>query len=743
MQRSMLRWGAFLLLGSAIPGYTATLNVTTTHDEANSRTSNAGTDKYPLSNGCSLREALQNIRDAGDSKAASFPECGNATAAGSNTINLAGAGGTISVNSEEKDPSDINGTNNVYNGSLPYIGAVATYGAVVIAGGALSCFGHPTANDGVIMFHETNDGDATFSAVSFSNCTASGAGIAITNNGTGDLTLAGVSFLNIRATNQSDGGCITHGSGNLTITGGSFTGCVTDNGGAVPGSGNGQGGAISIGSVSGTSFASISGVTFQGNIAGQNGGAIFLKNTDAISISASNFAGNIANGNTYDAGNAELGGGAIYASNTATGGNDGTGGLHASDFLIFNSSFLGNLAPSGTGGAILLAGGNLTYGSAAFDGNAILNGTLPGGIIASNFSGNIASGSWNGSGEPRAGSGGAIFARGNVAIIDSSFVGSNTSTNASGGAIAYHGNSSSFAPIAISNVTFNGNSAAVNGGAIANLANNGKMTLINDTLSGNTNGGGLYNANTTVADVNVSNTIFDSNVGGNCTGNPFTDVAGNLQYNPISGCAGIANTGDPKLAAAAPFGGVNALVFVMQPNSGSAASGAGDGTVCTASPIVNLDAALNSRPQGKLPGCDVGAFETDMAPDLTVTKTHADPFKQGNQGDYTITVTNAGNDSTSGLVTVTDTLPTGLSATAMAGTGWSCTLGTLTCTRSDELTAATSYQDITLTVDVLAGAPSPVTNSAVVSGGGEVNTANNSVNDPTTTPVTLQSFEVD
>lgn len=735
MQRFMTFCGVALLLCAALPANAATLTVTTNHDEANKRTTNSSGEHYPISKGCSLREALQDIADAGNGVAQSFPECGSADAGASNTIDLAGAGGTIVINSAEKDPSDINGSNTVYNSSLPYIGSAATYGAVTITTGAVSCFTDPQSNDGVIMFHEVAGGDATFSAMSFGNCTASGAGIAITNTGTGDLTLDGVTFTNIRATNQGDGGCIAHGSGSLTILGGSFTACVTDDGNMIPGGGNGQGGAISIGAVGGSSFVSISGVTFQGNIAGQNGGAIYLHNTDAISISASNFAANIANGNTHDASNAELGGGAIFASNTATGSNDGSGGLHASDFLIFNTSFVGNLAPNGTGGAILQSGGNLTYGSASFDGNAILTNKVPGGIIASNFSANIASGTWDGMPvDPRAGSGGAIFARGNIAIIDSSFVGANTSTNASGGAIAFYDKTAGFSPIAISNVTFNGNSAALRGGAVANLIDNGRMTLINNTMSGDSagvGGGELYNASSAVGDVNIANTIFDSGTGGNCAGGAFTDVAGNLQHNPASGCASIANSGDPALAGATPFGGANALVFVMKLNPGSAASGAGDAAICAASPIVNLDAVLNSRPQGKST-CDAGAFETDGIADLSITKSHADPFKQGDSGDtYTITVTNSGNDSASGMVSVVDALPAGLTATGIAGIGWSCTLGTLTCTRSDALAASSSYAPITLTVDVSSIAPATVTNTATVSGGGEANTANNSVDDPT------------
>lgn len=120
------------------------------------------------------------------------------------------------------------------------------------------------------------------------------------------------------------------------------------------------------------------------------------------------------------------------------------------------------------------------------------------------------------------------------------------------------------------------------------------------------------------------------------------------------------------------------------------------------------------------------------ASDMTVASSHAGNFFQGQNGAaYTLTVSNAGPGSTLGTVTVVDTLPSGLTGTAIAGTGWSCTLGTLTCTRSDVLPASGSYPGITLTVNVAPNASASLTNSASVSGGGELNTANNSASDPT------------
>ena len=120
-------------------------------------------------------------------------------------------------------------------------------------------------------------------------------------------------------------------------------------------------------------------------------------------------------------------------------------------------------------------------------------------------------------------------------------------------------------------------------------------------------------------------------------------------------------------------------------------------------------------------------------PDLTIAKSHSGNFTQGQvAATYTILVTNAGVASTSGTVTVSDTLPAGLTATAIAGSGWSCTQPVGACTRSDLLGAGASYPAITLTVNVSASAAASVTNTATVSGGGETNTANNTASDVTT-----------
>ena len=122
-------------------------------------------------------------------------------------------------------------------------------------------------------------------------------------------------------------------------------------------------------------------------------------------------------------------------------------------------------------------------------------------------------------------------------------------------------------------------------------------------------------------------------------------------------------------------------------------------------------------------------------PDLTVTKTHAGNFSQGQTGaTYTVTVNNTGlgDKRAADAVSLTDTPPSGLTITAMSGSGWTCT--TLpTCTRSDVLAAGTSYPPLTITVTVAGNATSPQVNSVTVSTAAtESDTSNNTATDSTT-----------
>ncbi len=153
----------------------------------------------------------------------------------------------------------------------------------------------------------------------------------------------------------------------------------------------------------------------------------------------------------------------------------------------------------------------------------------------------------------------------------------------------------------------------------------------------------------------------------------------------------------------------------------------------TASPLI-LGANGSHRLQVRaLDGTDWSAlvdatFNVSSLPDLRVAAVANGTFNAGDSGKtFTISVSNTGNATTSGLVTVTDVLPDGLVATAFAGIGWTIIESTgqrVTATRSDALAAASSYPALTLTVNVTHTAPASVTTIATVSGGGEVNATN-------------------
>jgi hypothetical protein len=112
-------------------------------------------------------------------------------------------------------------------------------------------------------------------------------------------------------------------------------------------------------------------------------------------------------------------------------------------------------------------------------------------------------------------------------------------------------------------------------------------------------------------------------------------------------------------------------------------------------------------------------MESGAAPGLTVTKTHSGNFTAGQAGaTYSIMVSSVSGAPTSGTLTVTDVLPAGLTANAIAGAGWNCTLATFSCSRTDIIAPGSSYPPLQVTVNVANNAPASVTNTATVSGGG-------------------------
>ena len=117
-------------------------------------------------------------------------------------------------------------------------------------------------------------------------------------------------------------------------------------------------------------------------------------------------------------------------------------------------------------------------------------------------------------------------------------------------------------------------------------------------------------------------------------------------------------------------------------------------------------------------------------PTLGISKSHTGNFNAGqNNQTYSVTVSNQsgpGVGATSGAVTVTETVPNGMTLVSMSGDGWTCPNQGNTCTRSgnDGINSGQSYPPITVTVNVVTTSQTSLTNQVSVSGGGAVAGAN-------------------
>jgi hypothetical protein len=124
---------------------------------------------------------------------------------------------------------------------------------------------------------------------------------------------------------------------------------------------------------------------------------------------------------------------------------------------------------------------------------------------------------------------------------------------------------------------------------------------------------------------------------------------------------------------------------------------------------VTASATLNSA---DIWGAVVATFHPASSgpptPDLTLALAHNGTFTQGQVGaTYTLTAVNSGTAATSGAITVSTTVPTGLTATAISGTGWSCAQPAGPCTRADAFTVqqftATGIGTVSWLVDSIEG----------------------------------------
>jgi uncharacterized repeat protein (TIGR01451 family) len=186
----------------------------------------------------------------------------------------------------------------------------------------------------------------------------------------------------------------------------------------------------------------------------------------------------------------------------------------------------------------------------------------------------------------------------------------------------------------------------------------------------------------------------------------------------------VVNSAGTALVSSSYFGG-------SRPDEGRALAVDTSGNAwlagVTSSP--DLPATPGAKQAANAGGADAFVAKFHFAPGpppvpvLSISKTHVGNFSQGQNGQngwtnhYYVEVRNAGSADTSGTVTVTETVPSGLTLVSMAGTGWTCPNGGTACTRSDALNGGATYPAITVTVNVASNAPSQVTNQVSAAGG--------------------------
>jgi uncharacterized repeat protein (TIGR01451 family) len=140
---------------------------------------------------------------------------------------------------------------------------------------------------------------------------------------------------------------------------------------------------------------------------------------------------------------------------------------------------------------------------------------------------------------------------------------------------------------------------------------------------------------------------------------------------------------------------------------------------------VNLTTGLGTS--GSIPFTVVGPY-----PDLSIFSTHAGNFGVGFDATYVVSIANRGLSATTSAMTLTDTLPTGVTYVSGIGNGWSCSSAqqVVTCVHPESLPAGQSTS-VDLKVGVDASAASGITHAPQVNTDGDVTSSNNTASDAT------------
>ena len=371
--------------------------------------------------------------------------------------------------------------------------------------------------------------------------------------------------------------------------------------------------------------------------------------------------------------------------------------------LTITNSTISDSSGTTRGGGIYNSGGTLNLSGSIISGNTATGGTTRGGgiwnsgtatITNSTISGNTAQGSTS--------DGAGLWNSGTMTVTNST-ISNNTGQFGTGIRNAE-------GTLTVTNSTISGNGASGGGDAVSPGidTNGGIVILISSTIAENRANqfGSIRNWGTSSAG-SITNTILDGITAAVECGGGF--LLPSLGHNlSEDGSCGFTATGDlqntdPLLGPLADNGGPT---FTHELLTGSPAIDAGDKD---AAPVT--DQRGISRPQGSQ--SDIGAFEVSVAApaaDLSIAKS-ANPASVGAAQNltYTLTVTNGGPDTASGI-TVTDTLP-GSVTFVSASAGCSESGGTVPCTASSLANAANVQFTITVTAP---GALGTISNTASV-----------------------------
>lgn len=284
-------------------------------------------------------------------------------------------------------------------------------------------------------------------------------------------------------------------------------------------------------------------------------------------------------------------------------------------------------------------------------------------------------------------------------------------------------------------------------GTFAGLNPNGTWSLYFDSLEaaaaeGANNGWCL---NFTVTPVTV---IATASHNGDGTGGDFVQneqsaaITVNITNNGpgATGDAAGNNTNPLTVVDTLPTG----LTYVFANGTGWACSASGQTVTCTDDNAVsqgssypeltfnvNVASSAPSSLSNAVSVSGAGVTSTSSAIDtitvqsgatLAVAVSHTGMFTQGQNGVWDITVSNTQvGSTTSGTVTVSDTLPSGYVLFNYSGLGWTCSgIATVTCTTSQGVSGGASFATLALTVSVPANSPTSVLNAASAYGGGDM-----------------------